>query len=530
MGITALVDINLDLLSVGVAIAGILLLGSIIFFNNPKSITNRTFLYFAILTAIWGISNYLEYRFVTVEATLWALRFHLFLSTIHAFFFLRLAYVFPREEVEFPPWYHYVLIPVVATGALLTLTPFVFSGITTLAPAGQVTRATPGPGIILFMLIAFGCLLLGLALLFKRLYRAAGIERKQDIALFIGMVLTAVLILAFNVVLPNVFANLSFIPLAALFILPFIGLTSYAIYRHHLFDLKVAATAFLGFMVTIFTFVNVVYSTSASAVVINVAAFAIVLLGSIKIVRDTLALQLLTEELSETNTRQEGLIHFIGHEVKGFLTKAEGAFAALDQGDFGVLPDALKPFVQEALKETRDGVGSVSDILKAANQKKGTVSYEMAPFDLKALVAESVEKARSAATAKGLQLTFTADEAQTYQFTGDKVQLADHVLRNLIDNAVNYTPSGSVAISLAKQAGKYVFAVKDSGVGISDEDKARLFTEGGHGKDSIKVNVHSTGYGLFIAKNVTEAHRGTIRAESEGPGKGSTFVVELPVQ
>ena len=52
---------------------------------------------------------------------------------------------------------------------------------------------------------------------------------------------------------------------------------------------------------------------------------------------------------------------------------------------------------------------------------------------------------------------------------------------------------------------------------------------GEHGKDSIRVNVHSTGYGLFIAKQVTESNQGTIRAESEGPGKGSTFSVEFPV-
>src|SRR4029077_9064741 len=103
-----------------------------------------------------------------------------------------------------------------------------------------------------------------------------------------------------------------------------------------------------------------------------------------------------------------------------------------------------------------------------------------------------------------------------------------HVLRNLVDNAVNYTLSGKIEVSLDKKDGKYVFAVKDTGVGISDEDKVRLFTEGGHGKESQKVNVHSTGYGLFIAKNIVTAFGGTIRAESEGPGKGSTFIVELP--
>lgn len=240
-------------------------------------------------------------------------------------------------------------------------------------------------------------------------------------------------------------------------------------------------------------------------------------------------IEVLAKELQETNERQETLIHFIGHEVKGFLTKDSGAFAAIADGDFGTPPDGMKPFVEQALEESRRGADSVANILKASNLKKGTVTYTKAPFDLKALVASAVEKARQAAEAKGLSLSFTADEAGApYSLTGDAAQISDHVLRNLIDNAINYTPSGSVAVSLKKEGASLVFSVKDSGVGITEEDKQRLFTEGGHGKDSQKVNVHSTGYGLYIAKQIAEAHGGTIRAESEGAGKGSTFVVEFP--
>lgn len=528
MGIVSLVHINFDLLLVGVAIAGIVLLGSIIFFNNTKSITNRTFLYFSILTAIWGISNYLEYRFTTIDATLWALRFHLFVSTLHAFFFFQLAYVFPREKVIFPRWYYFILVPTTATVMSIVLTPLVFSGITALAPHGQVTKGIPGPGMALFILVAFGLLISGLIILFRRAGIEVGSQRRQTFMLFIGMFLMATLILIFNVILPNVFSDRSFIPLAAFFIFPFVAFTSYAIHRHHLFDLKVATTAFSGFMITVFTFINVLYSTQATEIIINVTAFAIVLLGSVKIVQDTLSLKNLTAELQEINERQEVLFHFIGHEVKGFLTKDTNAFAALVDGDFGVLPETLKPFVGQALQQSRGGERSVTDILTASNLKKGTVAYAKEPFDLKMLAAEMVERAKHVADQKGLTLSFAADES-SYQMTGDRAQISDHVLRNLLDNAINYTPSGSVTVSLKKENGKIIFAIKDTGVGITEEDKKNLFTEGGHGKDSQRVNAHSTGYGLYIAKNIIVAHGGTIRAESEGERKGSTFVVELPV-
>lgn len=239
----------------------------------------------------------------------------------------------------------------------------------------------------------------------------------------------------------------------------------------------------------------------------------------------------LAGELEQTNERQSTLLHFIGHEVKGFLTKDAGAFAALADGDFGQCDANMKPFVERALAETRQGVTSVENILKASNLKNGTVIFKKEQFDLAALVTDIVQKLKPGAQLKGLALNLKVNPSpEPYMLTGDKENIGDHVLRNLIDNSITYTPSGSITVSLNKTGERFVFSVRDTGIGIDEEDKKRLFTEGGHGKDSQKVNVHSTGYGLFIAKNVVEAHGGTIRAESEGVGKGSTFIVEFSAE
>lgn len=521
-------SINLDLLSVGIAIAAIGLLGYGIYANKPDSITNRAFFLFAIITICWSIINYVNYQVTQPELVLWLLRFVIFFGVWHAFSFFRFLYVFPSDKKEFPTWYRHILIPWIFIVAALTLSPFVFSGIATISSGGAVSKTIVAWGIFPFVLTVITLILSGFIIFIAKMIKTSGHERSAYRFILIGAMLTFSLLITFNLILPGIFLNVRYIPLGALFLLPFVVFTAYAIYQHHLFNLKVATTAFLGFMVTIFSFINVLYSTDMSGVVINITAFAIVLIGSIKIVQDTLTLRNLTEELSNTNQRQETLIHFIGHEVKGFLTKNEGAFAALNDGDFGTLPEALKPFVTRALADTRLGVSSVSSILKASNLKKGTVAYTKEPFDLKAVVAKVIEMEKPAAEQKGLTLSLAADEAE-YQMTGDKVQINDHVLRNLIENAINYTPLGTIAVSLKKENGKIIFAVKDSGIGITEEDKKKLFTEGGHGKDSQKVNAHSTGYGLYIAKQITEAHGGTIRAESEGSGKGSTFVVELPV-
>ncbi len=315
----------------------------------------------------------------------------------------------------------------------------------------------------------------------------------------------------------------------------FLAFVAYLIVRYKAFNLKIFGTqalviALLALVGSQFAFVETFVSRILVSVTLIIAAgFGYILIRSVKLeILHREEIEKLAQTLDETNGRQETLIHFIGHEVKGFLTKDSGAFAALLDGDFGTIPDTAKPLVEQALASSRNGADSVATILKASNLKKGTVAYEKKPFDMKELVTAAVERAKSMATQKSLSLVLNVGEGD-YKTVGDGPQINDHVLRNLIENAINYTPSGKVEVSLSRKANRIVFAVKDSGVGITEADKKRLFTEGGHGENSQKVNAHSTGYGLFIAKQITEAHAGTIRADSEGEGKGSTFTAEFPV-
>ena len=100
-------------------------------------------------------------------------------------------------------------------------------------------------------------------------------------------------------------------------------------------------------------------------------------------------------------------------------------------------------------------------------------------------------------------------------------------ISNLIENSIRYTKQGKITINLKIQNGKILTSIKDTGIGITNEDKKNLFTEGGRGKDSIKINTDSTGYGLYSVKLIIKAHKGRVWAESEGLDKGSTFYIEL---
>ena len=130
--------------------------------------------------------------------------------------------------------------------------------------------------------------------------------------------------------------------------------------------------------------------------------------------------------------------------------------------------------------------------LNQASLQAGTIKYDMKPFDFKSVVAEVVEAKKGPAEVKGLKM------------------------------------ATDINVGLELKEKQVFFYVKDTGRGITDEDKKILFTEGGRGKDSLKYNVDSTGYGLSTVKIVVEAHKGKVWVDSE-VGKGSTFYVKLPL-
>ena len=236
----------------------------------------------------------------------------------------------------------------------------------------------------------------------------------------------------------------------------------------------------------------------------------------------------LNHELEIANEGQTNLIHIINHQIKGYLAKSRNIFSELlTEPEYGPIPESAKPILEEGFKSLTEGVDFVQDFLAASDIEKGTFVYDMQPTDFKTTVIAVAEKQREVAKDKGLSFDLTIAPGD-YNMKGDASQLGQAV-RNLIDNSIKYTPKGTINLRLTTDNNKILLEIKDTGVGISDELKPRLFTKGGKGKDSLKINVNSTGFGLSFVKGVVEVHKGRVWADSAGPNQGSTFYLELPV-
>ncbi|MDB5237475.1 MAG: Two-component system, NarL family, sensor histidine kinase BarA, partial [Parcubacteria group bacterium] len=357
-------------------------------------------------------------------------------------------------------------------------------------------------------------------------------ERKKIALLAFGITLFLLSFSIGNIV--QVFTDNYYVDQYGLFGAPiFTAFLAYLIVRFKAFNLRLigaqALVVALWLMVLALLFIpNINYIRIVTSItLIFVLILGILLVRGVnREIKQRERIELLAKDLEVANKQQIVLIHFITHQIKGFVTKSRNIFSMIMEGDLGPVPDAMRPMVEEGFRSDTKGANTIQEILNAANIRNGKVAYANDSYDLKELTEEIIKDLKPAADTKGLALTFAA-EGESFTTIGDRMQM-QNALKNLIDNSIKYTPSGSVAVSLKKEDGKIHFEIRDTGIGITEEDMQHLFTEGGHGKESQKVNVDSTGFGLFIVKNIIEAHHGKVWAESEGEGKGSQFIVELP--
>ena len=542
---------NFDLLTVGVTIAAIGILGFLIYINNRGSITNKSFLFFSIITILWSFFNYINYQLTQSDLVLWLLRIVIFLGVWHSFSFFQFFYVFPEEKKIFPNWYKFALVPYVIGVSILTLTPIVFSGIAQLSFDGSVSKTIVEKGIVLFVTTVIGLLLAGTVIFVRKILKAKHEEKVSYRLILAGTVITFTLLFTFNLILPAVFLNVRFMPLGALFIFPFIAFTSYAILKHKLFNVKVAATGLLIFTLAVISFLEIIFADELFQKLFSGGIFLFVLIIGNILIRSVLReveqrekIEKLAWELSNTNAKLESaneklkeldkqkteFVSIAAHQLRSPLTAIKGYSSMLLEGSFGkVAIGKPRDAIQIIFESSNKLAGVIEDFLNITRIELGKMHYEMTTFDLAQMAQSVVNELKPNVERKGLSINFSSDPGPL-NISGDTGKLSQ-VLSNVIDNAIKYTKTGGLEIKVTRrQEGNKSFirfSSKDTGIGLDQETIAKLFEKFIRADGAGQINVTGTGLGLYVAKQIVEGNGGKIWAESEGKGKGSTFIVEL---
>ena len=237
--------------------------------------------------------------------------------------------------------------------------------------------------------------------------------------------------------------------------------------------------------------------------------------------------QALRAEAERSSRMKDEFLAILSHELRTPLTSMLGWTRVLRARKLDEIATASALEVLE--RNTRLMAQLIDDLLDMSRIISGKLKIEQEPVDLVTVIEAALESVRPAADAKSLQIATVLDPA-TGPVWGDALRL-QQVLWNLLSNAVKFTPpKGKIEVSLCLENDHARITVTDTGSGIPLEILPRIFDRFRQAEEPSTGRRHGgLGLGLAIAREVVERHGGTIVAESQGPGWGSTFTVTLPM-
>lgn len=318
---------------------------------------------------------------------------------------------------------------------------------------------------------------------------------------------------------------------------------TYAIFKHHLFNLKVITTEIFSAALALVLFVQIFFADTFAVRLVSIgiffgaAGFGILLVRSvIKEVQNREELEQLTKELSAANEELKKLdkaksefISIASHQLRTPLSIIKGYISMAQEGSFGPLTKKLAEPLRKVYLSNERLIKLVNDLLDLSRMEGGRMRYDMKPARFSVIIASVVEEFQHIAQSKGLALYFKKENNDPLvRFDEEKMR---QVAFNLLDNAVRYTPKGgSITVTLALNPYHLLFSVADTGIGLQKEEINGLFQKFVRSREVATIHTEGVGLGLYVARRIVEDHGGRIWAESPGKGKGSTFFVELPIK
>jgi len=223
---------------------------------------------------------------------------------------------------------------------------------------------------------------------------------------------------------------------------------------------------------------------------------------------------------------QTDFVAAVSHEFRTPLTSLRHVTELLDEDD-QMSADRRRSFYDVYRRNIERLHQLVESLLDFARMEAGKKPYDRTPLDAAALATYVVAEFDRHEGACASRFTLDVSAASGLQLRGDREALAN-ALRNLLDNAVKYSPDGQpVDVVVAAHPDGVSFTVRDHGLGIARHERQAIFQRFVRGKQAIALGIKGTGLGLAMVAHIARAHDGTVEVESE-EGKGSTFRLILP--
>lgn len=522
-------------------------LGVAILLQAKRVFDAITFFLITLAFSLLSAANYFAITTNLDQALYW-IRFEMFFAAIHTFLFFVFVHIFTQTS------YPYSLRRSLVFGLLfivilfISLSSYLFSGVEFNVKTNSVDTL-PGTLFPVYAIWLFGTMFLSMRKVVNTYKQSKGTLREQWKHILYGSFTTYLALIIFNFVLAAFFHNTTMLKYTPLYSLPIVISTAYAIINYNLFNMKILATeAFVSILVVVF-FARIVISETLTDRIIETlifaatAIFGMLLIRSVKEeVRAREEIRVLAKRLTDSNwelartnerlriidQRKSEFVSIVSHQLRTPITAIKGYASMVLEGSYGDISETVKIPIEKIFLSSRRLAEMVNDFLDLSKIEQGKMTYSFTSVDIKKMLADIEEEFAPIAKKKGLDLKFKLTSKESFFVTADEGKIRQ-IFTNLIDNSLKYTPKGGVTVSIEKneEGGKVIVRIRDTGIGLSQDDIHHLFGKFARGEGGQKQFTDGSGLGLYVAKKMIEAHHGKIWVDSPGVGKGSEFVVEL---
>jgi len=257
----------------------------------------------------------------------------------------------------------------------------------------------------------------------------------------------------------------------------------------------------------------------------EISKFNVTLRQEVK--RATYRLKQKNSELQELDKAKDEFISMASHQLRTPLTAIKGYLSMLLEGDAGDIKVSQYDFINEAYSGANRMVGLINDLLNVSRMETGRFFLEPKEVDIERIVNEEVKQLSQQARTKGLYLK-VENKGKVPHIWADETKIRQ-VVMNFMDNALYYTITGGVTVTLRHDKTNLFYEVHDTGIGVPADQKRHLFEKFFRADNARTTRPDGTGLGIYLAKRVIEDHGGEIIFESE-VGKGSMFGFKFPLK
>ncbi len=517
------------LIAIGNAL-GAFAIGFFVFLQDRKAKANATFFLLTITVTIWSTAYYgWQIADNAVSALFWSrylMAGAIFIPVVYIHFIL--AFLGKTKKNKNSLFLSYFIF------FCFFLFNFTSYFVNRVEPALSF-KYWPKPGYVfhLFLALWLAYAFYGTYLLLVAYKRNKGIKKVQIRYLLGGIILGYVggsinYFLWYGIPLP---------PIANFFIILQLLAIAFAILKYRLLNIKIIATEFLVGLISLILFINIFAYESGAELITNIVIFMITSIFGIRLIKSVLQeieirekAQKLAFQLKEANKKLKKLdeaksefISIASHQLRTPLSAVKGYAAML-------LEEVKDPERKDALNKiflsNERLIKLVNDLLNLSRIERGKLQFNFKERQLADILDSVVAEFQMLAVKRGLKINYERVNLPLLKIDEDKLR---QVFINIIDNAIKYTLKGKITVKTYLDEDSVTIAVRDTGVGMKQEDINSIYEKFQRGKTGIDICPSGTGIGLYIAHKIVEAHNGRIWAESKGVNQGSTFYVKLPL-